>query len=127
MRVRIVPTFSGKHTVQAVSKRLGKLTIHKHFGTFTTDEQKQHLLKEAKTYIKSKTGQQELFDPPSYLQLKNVVITQIQPLFLYRILCGVYEKLGFNICADPLVRDLIAARIYMPSSKRETRDAMGTS
>lgn len=124
MRVRIVPTFSGKHTVQAVSKRLGKLTIHKHFGTFTTDEQKQHLLKEAKTYIKSKTGQQELFDPPSYLQLKNVVITQSQPLFLYRILCGVYEKLGFNICADPLVRDLIAARIYMPSSKRETREIL---
>lgn len=124
MRVRIVPTFSGKHTVQAVSKRLGKLTIHKHFGTFTTDEQKQHLLKEAKTYIKSKTGQQELFDPPSYLQLKNVVITQSQPLFLYRLLCGVYEKLGFNICADPLVRDLIAARIYMPSSKRETREIL---
>lgn len=124
MRVRIVPTFSGKHTVQAVSKRLGKLTVHKHFGTFTTDEQKQHLLKEAKTYIKSKTGQQELFDPPSHLQLKNVVITQSQPLFLYRLLCGVYEKLGFNICADPLVRDLIAARIYMPSSKRETREIL---
>lgn len=124
MRVRIVPTFSGKYTIQAVSKSLGKLTVHKHFGTFTTDEQKQHLLKEAKAYIKSKTGQQELFDPPEHLRLRNVIITQSQPLFLYRLLCGIYEKLGFTICPDPLVRDLIAARIYMPSSKRETREIL---
>jgi transposase len=124
VRVRIVPTFSGKHTVQAVTKRLGKLTVHKHFGTFTTEEQKRNLLKEAKTYVKSQTGQQELFDPPDHLRLKNVIITQSQPLFLYRLLCGVYEKLGFNICADSLVRDLIVARIYMPSSKRETREIL---
>lgn len=124
MRIRIVPTFSGKHTVQAVSKRLGKLTVHKHFGTFTTKEQKQTLLKGAKSYIKSQTGQEELFDPPEHLRLKNVVITQSQPLFLYRLLCGVYGKLGFNICPNPLVRDLIVARVYMPSSKRETREIL---
>lgn len=124
MRVRIVPTFSGKHTIQAVTKRLGKLTVNKHFGTFTTEKQKQNLLKEAKAYIKSQTGQQELFDPPEHLLLKNVIITQSQPLFLYRLLCGVYEKLGFNICNDPLVRDLIVARIYKPSSKRETREIL---
>lgn len=124
MRVRIVPTFSGKHTVQAVTKRLGKLTVNKHFGTFATEKQKQNLLKEAKAYIKSQTGQQELFDPPEHLLLRNVIITQSQPLFLYRLLCGVYEKLGFNICNDPLVRDLIVARIYKPSSKRETREIL---
>lgn len=110
--------------MQVVSKRLGKLTIHKHIGTFATEEQKRHLLKEAKTYITSQTGQQELFDPPPHLRLKNVIITQSQPLFLYRLLCGVYEKLGFTICNDPLVRDLIAARIYKPSSKRETREIL---
>lgn len=124
MRVRIVPTFSGKHTVQVVSKRLGKLTIHKHIGTFATEEQKRYLLKEAKAYIKFQTGQQELFDPPEHLLLKNVIITQSQPLFLYRLLCGVYEKLGFNTCGDPLVKDLIVARVYMPSSKRETREIL---
>lgn len=131
MRVRIVPTFQGKHTVQVVSKHLGKLTVHKHLGTFTTEEQKQNLLKEAKAYIKSQTGQQELFDPPECLRLKSVMITQSQPLFLYRLLCRVYDKLGFNICSDPLVRDLIVARIYMPSSKRETceilQDLFGVS
>lgn len=124
MRIRIVPTFLGKHTVQAVSKRLGRLTIHKHFGTFTTEDQKQNLLTKAKEYIKFQTGQQELFDSPEHLRLKNVIITQSQPLFLYRLLCGVYGRLGFNICSDPLVRDLIVARVYMPSSKRETRDIL---
>lgn len=124
MRIRIVPTFSGKHTAQAVSKRLGKLTVHKHFGTFATEAQKQILLKEAKSYIKFQTGQEELFDPPEHLRLKNIMITQSQPLFLYRLLCGVYGKLGFNICLDSLVRDLIVARVYMPSSKRETREIL---
>ena len=124
MRVRIVPTFSGKHTVQVVSKRLGKLTVHKHIGTFSTEEQKQELLKDAQAYVRSLTGQQEIFDPPEYLQLKHVRITQSQPVFLYRLLCRVYDKLGFNLCGDHLIRDLIIARVYKPSSKRETREIL---
>lgn len=124
MRIRIVPTFSGKHTVQVVSKLWGKLTVHKHIGTFSANEQKQNLLKKAKEYIKSQTGQQELFGPPEHLQLKNVIITQSQPLFLYRMLCGIYRKLGFDNCTNSLVRDLIVARIYQPASKRETREIL---
>ena len=124
MRVRIVPLISGKHTVQVVSKRLGKLTIHKHLGTFVTSAEKENLFKKAKEFIKSQTGQEELFSPPEHLQLKNVIITQSQPLFLYRLLCRVYSHLGFDRCGDPLIRDLIAARVYQPSSKRETREVL---
>lgn len=87
MRIRIVPLKSGKHTVQVVSKRLGKLTVHKHLGTFVTNEEKQNLLEKAREYIKSQTGQEELFTLPEYLQFKNVIITQSQPLFLCRLLC----------------------------------------
>lgn len=124
MRIRIVPLKSGKHTVQVVSKRLGKLTVHKHLGTFVTNEEKQNLLEKAREYIKSQTGQEELFTLPEYLQLKNVIITQSQPLFLYRLLCRIYNYLGFNKCKDPLIRDLIVARIYQPSSKRETKEVL---
>ena len=106
-----MPVFHGKHTVQVVSKIYGRLTVHKHIGTFTTKEGKQKLLKEAGEYIKSKTGQQDLFNPPEYLQLKHVIITQSQPLFLYQLLSGVYDKLGFNRYNDPLIRDLIVARV----------------
>ena len=124
MRIRIVPLKSGKHTAQVVSKRLGKLTVHKHLGTFATKEEKQNLLEKAKEYIKSQTGQEELFAPPEYLQLKNVIITQSQPLFLYHLLCRIYKHLGFDRCGDSLIRDLIVARIYQPSSKRETREVL---
>lgn len=124
MRIRIVPLKSGKHAVQAVSKKLGKLTVHKHLGTFAKEAEKQDLLGKAREYIKSQTGQEDLFAPPEHLQLKNVIITQSQPLFLYRLLCRIYNYLGFDRCSDSVIRDLIVARIYQPSSKRETKEVL---
>ncbi|MCR4277110.1 MAG: IS1634 family transposase [Candidatus Roizmanbacteria bacterium] len=124
MRVRIVPTFKGKYTVQVVSKYSGKLTVHKHLGTFATEVEKQNLIKEAKEYIKTQTGQEELFSIPQNLQLKNVVITQSRPLFLYRLLCRIYNLFGFDQYDDSLIRDLVVARVFQPQSKRETREVM---
>src|SRR3989344_4301022 len=124
MRVRIVPTFKEKHTVQVVSKYLGRLTGHKHLGTFTTEVEKQNLIKKAKEYIKVQTGQEELFSIPQNLRLKNVVITQSRPLFLYRLLCRIYNLFGFDKYDDSLIRDLIVARVYQPQSKRETKEVL---
>src|SRR3989344_2421974 len=124
MRVRIVPTFTGKHTLQVVSKYLGKLTVHKHLGTFRSEVEKQNLIKKAKEYIKTQTGQEELFSIPQNLQLKNVVITQSRPLFLYRLLSRIYNHFGFDKYDDPLIRDLIVARVYQPQSKRETKEVI---
>ena len=53
-----------------------------------------------------------------------MTITQSQPLFLYRLLCRIYDHLGFNSCNDLLIRDLIIARVYQPQSKRETREIL---
>ena len=104
MRIRIVPILHGKYTVQVVSKNYGKLKLHKHIGTFTTKEEKQKLLKEARDYITSQTGQQDLFAPSEYLRLKNVKIVLSQPLFLYRLLSRMYDKLGFNRYSDSLIK-----------------------
>lgn len=122
MRIRVVPTFTGKHTVQIVSKHLGQLTVHKHIGTYSTEEGRQNLVKKAKEYIRIQTGQEDLFSIPEPLQLKNVVITQSRPLFLYQLLCRIYDILGFNIYEDNLIKDLIVARVYQPQSKRETKE-----
>lgn len=124
MRTRIVPLKPGKHAVQIVSKRFGKLTVHKHLGTFATEIEKQNLLDKARLYIKTQTGQEDLFVPPEHLQLKNVIITQSQPIFLYRLLCRVYDHLGFDTCSDSLIKDLIVARVYQPQSKRETKEIL---
>ena len=127
MRVRVVPLKSEKKAIQVVSTRWGRLTVHKHVGTYSTEGQKQVLLEKAREYIKFQTGQTELFTPPEYLQLKNVVITQSRPLFLYRLLCRIYNHLGLNKYNDPLIRDLIVTRVYQPQSKRETRDILSDS
>lgn len=124
MRIRVVSTFPGKHTVQVVSKRYGKLIIHKHLGTFASETKKQLLLQKANTFIKKQTGQDGLFDLPLGFKLTDLAISENKPLFVYRLLGGVYDKLGFSAYGDPLIRDLVIARIYAPSSKRETREIL---
>lgn len=122
MRIRIVKTGSGKHAVQVVSKHHGKLRIHKHLGSFVTDEERKDLEERARTFITIHTPeQQNLFS----LHLPDPIIpglriTNSQPLFLYRLLSSLYDTLGFSACPDSVIRDLVIARICQPVSKRET-------
>lgn len=45
-------------------------------------------------------------------------------MFLYRLLCRIYNLFGFDKYDDSLIRDLVVARVYQPQSKRETREVM---
>lgn len=121
MRIRTVKTSSGSHAVQVVSKRLGKLTVHKHIGSYKSEEERQNLLLKAAAFIEIHQPQQSLFgENRSVVSLPAIQITKSQPLFLYRLLSGVYDKLGFDSLTDGVVKDLIIARVYRPVSKRET-------
>lgn len=124
MRIRIVPTASGKHAVQVVSKRFGVLTVHKHIGSYATAEEKSYLYQQARSFIQEVSRQTNLFDWLSSVRPANIAITQSRPLFIYRLLTGVYRKLGFNLCPDPVIRDLVVARVYAPTSKRETKEVL---
>ncbi|MGH2611980.1 MAG: hypothetical protein ACRDFB_02895, partial [Rhabdochlamydiaceae bacterium] len=61
MRTRVVPTASRKHALQVVSKRNGKVTVHKHIGTFSTPQEKSILIIKAEKFIKEQTGQSDFF------------------------------------------------------------------
>lgn len=124
MRVRVVPTASGKKAIQVVSKHYGKVTIHKHIGTYDTDEEKRQLLEKARDFITQTTGQTSLLDVLSTFRPSEVEITEQYPIFLYQLLSAVYDKLGFGKYPDLLIKDLVIARIYAPSSKRETREIL---
>ena len=124
MRSRIVSTASGKKAVQVVSKHYGKLTIHKHIGTFANNSEKDKLLKKAEEFIIQSTGQGSLLDILSSVKLSEIAITQSRPMLVYQLLSAVYDKLGFNSYPDPLIRDLVIARIYSPASKRETQEIL---
>lgn len=124
MRIRVVPTSLGKSAIQVVSKHYGRLTVHKHIGTFAHDLEKAQLLKKAEEFITQSTGQGNLLDLLSSVRPSEITITQSRPLFVYQLLSAVYDKLGFSSYNDPLIRDLVVARIYSPASKRETQEIL---
>jgi hypothetical protein len=129
MRIRTVKTKSGSFAIQVVSKKYGKLTVHKHIGSCKTEREKTQLIFAANLFIRDheKNHQPSLWENEEYLRPNGVKITQSQPLFLYRLLAGVYDQLGLNCLDDELIKDLILARIYLPVSKRETVDILADS
>ena len=121
MRIRKVKTASGKHAVQVVSKRDGKLTVHKHIGSYGDETEKRQLQSQAKAFIKQSLGLISFEDYLNATNSQDIEITQSQPLLTYRLLSGCYDYLGFNRYQDQVIKDLVIARIYRPVSKRETQ------
>src|SRR5581483_8805640 len=124
MRIRIVPTASGKHALQVVSKRYDTVTVHKHIGTFSTAQEKSKLITKAEKFIKERTGQSDFFALLASHRPFDMAITESRPLFVYELLSGVYDKLGLNNYPDELIKDLVIARVYQPASKLETSDIL---
>lgn len=124
MRIRFVPTSSGKFAAQVVSKLYGKLTVHKHIGTYANESERQQLYQKAKAFISQTSKQSNLLDLIDSPKLADVKITNSQPLFVYRFLGNVYDKLGLSAFSDPLVKDLVVARVFAPSSKLETLETL---
>ncbi len=125
MRIRTVKTKSGSFAIQVVSKRHGKLTVHKHIGSYKTEREKTRLIFEGNLFIRDHDNiQQNLWEHEESLRPTDVKITHSQPRFLYRLLSGIYDQLGLDCLGDELLKDLILARIYQPVSKRETVDIL---
>lgn len=127
MRIRVVPTASGKNAIQVISKRCGKLTVHKHIGSFSNEEEKSSLLKKAEKFIEATSGQTNFFSLLSSVRPSEIIITQSKPLFLYELLSGLYNNLGLGSYPDPLIKDLVIARVYQPASKLETTEILTDS
>lgn len=118
MRIRVVPTASRKHALQVVSKRSGVITVHKHIGTYGNDSEKAILYNKAQDFIQKCTGQISFTDYLTSPSLADVIVTQSRPLFAYELLSRCYDKLGFAQYSDPLIKDLVIARLNHPASKR---------
>lgn len=119
-----MPTSSGKKSVQVVSKLHGRLTVHKHIGSYSTQSEKLLLVKMARDFILCSSGQLNLLDLVDSPKLEDIEITNSQPLFVYRLLGNIYDKLGLNDFPDVLIKDLVIARIFSPVSKLETLETL---
>jgi transposase len=125
VKIRIVKTPTGKFGVQVVSRYGKNFILHKQIGSAKTDEEKEKLIIEAKNYIASYDPQQNLFEERgTFSNLGEIAITKSQPLFLYRLLCSIYRRLGLDNFPDPVIKDLIVARVYQPVSKLELVDIL---
>ncbi len=124
MRIRKVKTASGKYALQVVSKHLGKLTVHKHIGSYGNDTEKGNLLRKARDYISISTGQLSILDSLNQTNLSDIAIIQNRPLFVFELLSGIYDKLGLSNYPDLLIKDLIIARLYQPASKLKLQGAL---
>lgn len=124
MRIRKVKTASGKYALQVVSKNHGRLTVHKHIGSYANNVEKENLYRRAYDYIQKTTGQVSLFDHLNKVNLSDIAITQNKPLFVYELLSRIYNKLGLSNYPDLLIKDLIIARIYHPASKLKLQGAL---
>lgn len=124
MRIREVNTASGKRAVQIVSKRDGRLTVHKHIGSFECPEQRAELYRQAKIYIQKSSGQTDIFELLNTIKPSDIKITESKHLFTYQLLSRIYDKLGFSDYEDPVVKDLVIARICYPASKLETQEIL---
>lgn len=118
MRIRVVPTASGKHALQVVSKRFGNYIVHKHIGSYSNDKEKAILYEKARYFMQKHTGQISFSDYLTTPSLSEVIITQSRPLFAFDLLSRCYDKLGFNRYPDSLIKDLVIARLYHPTSKK---------
>lgn len=124
MRTREVKTASGKMAIQIVSKKNGKLTVHNHIGSYANRHEKEQLLVKASDYIKTSSGQTDMFDLINSVRPDTIKITQSQPLFSYDLFSNIYDKIGFNRYKDQVIKDLIIARIFYPTSKLETQEVL---
>ena len=87
MRIRVVGTGSGKKAIQVVSKRYGKVIVHKHIGSFENEAEETRLRTEAQRWIKAKTGQLDFWDFQTSVRPNEVEIgesrLEVEPLAMF--------------------------------------------
>ena len=138
--VRKVRTASGAVAVQVVRKHRGRHEIIAHVGSAHTDVELGILLERARQLLHGDQGMLELDVPSPVEQIAAVADWRTGQLpvspptaggevagpgrtvrttarLLYDVLASVYDRLGFGILDDPVLRDLVIARIVEPTSK----------
>ncbi|MGQ4617851.1 IS1634 family transposase [Nocardia sp. R7R-8] len=141
MFVRRVRTASGAVAVQVVAKVRGRVVVVEHVGSAHSDAELGMLIEYARGVVAA--GQQELdlgvtavvavermddvadwrsgrlpvTPEPAVAVAGRTVATGSR--LLYQALGSVFDRLGFDVVADAVFRDLVIARIVEPSSKAD--------
>lgn len=124
MFVRKKPNKSGLISVQVINKDSGKYKVVKTIGSSFNLSEVDQLVLEAKRFIQSQTGIQEI-DFYDYKRIYSQVLDSIYSHKLVGIeyvLGRIFDEIGFNQIKEPLFRDLVLYRLVYPKSKLKTAE-----
>ncbi len=124
MFIRQKKNKSGIISIQIIDKSSGKYKLLKTIGSSAVQEEIEQLLSEAKNWIQSYTGVQEI-DFTDYKQHTALVLDGIEQISVHGpelLLGGIFNQIGFDKIKDPLFKQLTLARLCFPTSKLKTTD-----
>ena len=126
MFVRKKRNRSGSTSVVVIYKDNGKFVELKNFGTVKTEDEADELVLQAKHWIETYGGQQQLdFDDKRRREREETerVVGNMDALLINgtQLLLGrIYDEIGFNAINDEVLRHLVIARLSNPLSKLAT-------
>lgn len=124
MFVRKKPNKSGLISVQVINKESGRYKVVKTIGSSFNPTEVDQFVLDAKRYIQSRTGVQEM-DFNDYKKIYSQVLDSIISYRLVGIeyvLGRIFDEIGFNKLREPLFRDLVLYRLVYPKSKLKTTE-----
>jgi transposase len=122
MFVRKKHNKSGVISIQVIDKSSGSYRVIKTIGSSRDDEEIEKFVLEAKRFIQSYQGVQEL-DFTNYHKTYLEVLASISSHKLVGIeyvLGRIFDSIGFNTIKDSLFKDLVLYRLVYPKSKLRT-------
>lgn len=128
MYVRRKKNRSGTTSVVVVSKAQGIYREVKSFGASDSEAEISSLFQEARHWLRSYEGQQELdFEDSKGRELAETerVIDNMDAVLIngtQLLLSQVYDNIGFNRISDEILRHLVIARVSQPMSKLSTTE-----
>lgn len=126
MFVRKKKNRSGSVSVVVVDKSHGRFSEIRQFGVAHTEAEADALVSQARRWILRYGGQQQIdFDGEAVSTASDVdsFVERIGGLSIngtYLLLSQVYDRIGFDVIKDEVLRHLVIARISQPSSKLAT-------
>ena len=129
-RVREVKTKVGSHSIQVVRYENGTRLVVKHIGTGSTADELILLREAARKFILEASGQSSLIFDSSHGE-DDVSIAQCDYMgfrynFLYEVISGIQDMMGYYSVADQMLNDLVVMRILDPVSKLRSIEMMKT-
>jgi hypothetical protein len=120
LRIRVVKTASGRKAVQVIYYRNRKRVVFKHIGSGKTTQEIESLKLVAHDFINNHIQTLPLFDEIKFnnlLYLDQTEFLGVYFSFLYEVIEGLYQQIGFIKIEKQLLLDLTTIRIIEPASK----------